>query len=370
MFASVRESKVPVHLMFLGCHGGDAEAESALARSVGGLTEVSACDLCISRAARDRIDALGIHHTTYMFHPAHVTEFLAFQKNTQRFAERHIIVVSLQEMRLRDFDDALVYHRLLVVLGRLNTVHPSLFAVREGAWMCVPFAEHAQHVLTSKWAVGNQPVTHCLSELTCIAQNGEESKFPNVVHGATHRYLYASKINAVEVVNLMRSMGLLEPQRAYRLVFMGCGKSVREMEVLAELRKQGVAITGELFVDTCMLDSIYDVAESPLLCVAPLFVTGVDALVQEMDRDDTSTFILFGVHSGYSAHAPSETYAMLRLAHVCRRLSQQGRLQPTVVNFLGETQKGNVAGKDGVSCLTLPWDTFARHYLASVAFLL
>ena len=188
------------------------------------------------------------------------------------------------------------------------------------------------------------------------------SKFPNVVHGSTHRYLHTSDINAVEVVNLMRSMGLLDVHKAYRLVFMGCGKSAREMEVLAELRKQGVVITGELFVDTCMLDSIYDIAESPH-CVAPLFITGVDALVQEMERDETSTFLLFGVHSGYAAYASEEHYAMLRFSHMCRKLSQQGRLQPTIVNFFGERQRGNVQGKCGVSCLTMSWDEFGQHYI-------
>ena len=191
----------------------------------------------------------------------------------------------------------------------------------------------------------------------------DSCKFPNVVHGATkHRFADVSKINAVEVVNLMRSMGLLEEGRAYRLAFMGCGQAVCELQILAELRAQGVIITGELFVDTCMLDSIYDVADSPH-CVSPLFVTNVDALVQELERDEASSFILFGVHSGYSAYASSETYAMIRLARLCTRLAGQGRMQPTLVNFFGERMRGNVVGKDGVSCLTMPWDQFAQHYL-------
>ena len=154
--AAVREAEQPVHLLFLGCHGGDAVAEVALARAQGSaIAGMSVCDLCITRAARDRIDALGLKYTTFLFHPAHVMEFLAFEKHTLSFNERRIIAVSLQEMQLLEFDDVLVYHRLLVVMGRLDMVHKELFTVRKGAWARVSFGEHAQHVLNTRWAVGS-----------------------------------------------------------------------------------------------------------------------------------------------------------------------------------------------------------------------
>ena len=156
LFAAVRESKHSVHLLFLGCHGGDAASESALTRSIeaqSNVADISVCDLCITRAARDRIDALGKHYTTYMFHPAHVLEFLAFQQKNQRFAKQSFIVVSLQEMQLPEFDDTLVYHRLLMVLGKLDIVHNTLFTVRDGSWASDSFSEHANQVVKTRWVV-------------------------------------------------------------------------------------------------------------------------------------------------------------------------------------------------------------------------
>ena len=170
-------------LLFLGCHGGDAEREVELARSVldaiGARNVwpaapcgpefmpwhnnwvpsrafrvcVSACDLGMSRRVQDRFATLGVEGA-FAFHPDHVLEYVEFKKSIGSFRNRTIFVVSLQPMRSLSDAYVLAQHRMLVALGEDDIVHREMFvATRDGSVIRERFDEHAMKVLDDAFTV-------------------------------------------------------------------------------------------------------------------------------------------------------------------------------------------------------------------------
>ena len=139
-----------VELMFLGCHGGEAGAETELVKAAVAkrvvVKQLSVCDVCITKNAHRRVAALGFEGS-FIFHPAHALEYLHYLRTIGLCTSRYIIVVSLQPIPFEDYDDLLVYHRLLSALGDEIMVHKEILIARDGNVQLVDFHAHALTLL-------------------------------------------------------------------------------------------------------------------------------------------------------------------------------------------------------------------------------
>ena len=184
-------------------------------------------------------------------------------------------------------------------------------------------------------------------------------KWSNVIHNMSKNKTYVSDVKASEVIVLMLSMHTFVPGQTYRLVFLGCGQARREAEVLHELLKH-IHVSGTMFVDHYMVETAFDI--DPTVGY-PMFVTSIAALIDELERDTESVFVMIGIRAGFFMIQPCEVYELFRFAMMCHRLALRGRLHKNYLNFFDESYSGKSHERLGTtSCYRCSWLELAQEY--------
>ena len=139
-----------IELLFLGCHGGEAHAETELVKGIRAVgvkvDEVNVCDVCITKTAFQRIVALDCYGA-FIFHPMHVLEHLHCLRTVGGRKSRCIVVVSLQQIPFEDYEDLLVYHRLMSALSAEDMVHGEILWALDGIVKKESFQAYARFLM-------------------------------------------------------------------------------------------------------------------------------------------------------------------------------------------------------------------------------